>query len=324
MQGFLWLLMQMAILLTAAALLFLWLGWRWRSQDARHQAALLEGRIDAESSAAIEAYGARDAARDELQKVSHASNRDSLELLEARERLLRLERELLRLSDDLKAAKQRADHAEQDQRVVAEQLQEALTEARNLETEVAGLRAASAQAPTTEPAPVRAKRPPRKTAAAKAEIVPKDAQTVLARIESELARHEAEVAQLQHDQEEFQLTPTGPTKAASKKETTRRAKQLAEAQRKAGHSRGQVEALRRALGQDNPASPADDLTRIHGIKPAINARLQALGIRHFRQIAEWSVADVAAFDALLDLGHRPQRDKWVEQARELLSSGAIA
>lgn len=69
------------------------------------------------------------------------------------------------------------------------------------------------------------------------------------------------------------------------------------------------------------AGAADDLTRIKGVGPKLNARLKELGVTRFAQIAAWSEADMAAIDAQLGaFAGRPRRDAWVEQAA-LLAGG---
>ena len=68
----------------------------------------------------------------------------------------------------------------------------------------------------------------------------------------------------------------------------------------------------------------DTLTQIKGLGPKKAAKLYAIGIIHFAQIAAWSDADIAALEA--DLGpvaDRIARDRWVEQAG-LLAAGDIA
>ncbi|MEZ5652734.1 MAG: hypothetical protein R3E87_19530 [Burkholderiaceae bacterium] len=63
----------------------------------------------------------------------------------------------------------------------------------------------------------------------------------------------------------------------------------------------------------------DDLKRIVGIGPVIERMLNRLGVFQLRQIAAWNDDDVAFFDSQLDeFRGRIDRDRWVEQARELL------
>lgn len=70
-----------------------------------------------------------------------------------------------------------------------------------------------------------------------------------------------------------------------------------------------------------PEGEADDLGRIKGVGPRLQARLKELGVFHYAQIAGWTPAQLALVDA--ELGQfqgRPERDQWQSQAR-LLASG---
>lgn len=67
---------------------------------------------------------------------------------------------------------------------------------------------------------------------------------------------------------------------------------------------------------------ADDLKVIEGIGPALEKMINGLGVFHFDQIAGWSEADVAFFDARMDrFRGRIARDKWVAQARIIVTEG---
>lgn len=69
---------------------------------------------------------------------------------------------------------------------------------------------------------------------------------------------------------------------------------------------------------------ADDLSRIKGLGPKLQALLPTLGLSTFAQIAALSEADLAALDAKLGaFAGRPAKDNWVEQAR-FLASGDVA
>jgi predicted flap endonuclease-1-like 5' DNA nuclease len=90
----------------------------------------------------------------------------------------------------------------------------------------------------------------------------------------------------------------------------------------------------RASAAESPVTPAegphsetpsalhppadDDLERIRGIGPTIARRLRAHGVRSYRDIMEWSDADLARVAAAIraPLG-RVRRDHWPEQARDL-------
>ncbi len=70
---------------------------------------------------------------------------------------------------------------------------------------------------------------------------------------------------------------------------------------------------------------ADDLKEIEGIGPALEKLVNGLGFYHFDQIAGWSEADVALVDAeMKTFKGRITRDKWVAQARIIVSEGLEA
>jgi predicted flap endonuclease-1-like 5' DNA nuclease len=67
---------------------------------------------------------------------------------------------------------------------------------------------------------------------------------------------------------------------------------------------------------------ADDLKVIEGIGPAMEKLVNGFGVFHYDQIAGWTDADVAAFDARMDrFKGRITRDKWVAQAKIIVSEG---
>ncbi len=67
-----------------------------------------------------------------------------------------------------------------------------------------------------------------------------------------------------------------------------------------------------------PEAAADDLSRIKGLGPKLQALLPSLGIATFAQIAAWTDEDLARIDPLLGpFAGRPARDSWVEQAMYL-------
>ena len=78
-----------------------------------------------------------------------------------------------------------------------------------------------------------------------------------------------------------------------------------------------------------PAAPAaapaaDDLARIKGLGPKLQALLPSLGITTFAQIAAMTEADLAELDGKLGIfAGRPAKDNWVEQAR-FLAEGDVA
>lgn len=93
----------------------------------------------------------------------------------------------------------------------------------------------------------------------------------------------------------------------------------------------EVEAASAPLAQATVAAPVatastggDDLKRIKGIGPKLDARLKELGVTTYAQIAGWTDADLATIDAQLGaFAGRPKRDNWIEQA-QLLTGGDSA
>ena len=70
---------------------------------------------------------------------------------------------------------------------------------------------------------------------------------------------------------------------------------------------------------------ADDLKEIEGIGPALEKLVNGMGFFHFDQIAQWTEADVALVDAeMKTFKGRISRDKWVEQAKIIVSEGLEA
>lgn len=62
---------------------------------------------------------------------------------------------------------------------------------------------------------------------------------------------------------------------------------------------------------------ADDLKRISGVGPKIEATLHELGVFHFDQIADWKKKEIDWVDEQLSFKGRIQREKWVAQAKKL-------
>ena len=71
-----------------------------------------------------------------------------------------------------------------------------------------------------------------------------------------------------------------------------------------------------------PDGDADDLTRIKGIGPKLSARLNDLGIYHFKQIAAWTASEAEWVDECLAFKGRVAREKWIKQARALTANGS--
>lgn len=70
-----------------------------------------------------------------------------------------------------------------------------------------------------------------------------------------------------------------------------------------------------------PAGVADDLKLISGVGPAMEARLNALGITTWGQVASLSADDIAKVDSVLNFKGRIDRDQWIKQAEALARGG---
>lgn len=79
-----------------------------------------------------------------------------------------------------------------------------------------------------------------------------------------------------------------------------------------------------AAPEPAPAATPDELTRLKGVGPRLAARLNALGIASFAQIAALSPGEADALDAQLgEFQGRIHRDRWIEQAG-FLATGDVA
>ena len=64
-------------------------------------------------------------------------------------------------------------------------------------------------------------------------------------------------------------------------------------------------------------SGSDDLKRLSGVGPALEAKLHESGITTFAQIAAWGPAEIEEFGEKLSFKGRIERENWVEQAQAL-------
>ena len=62
----------------------------------------------------------------------------------------------------------------------------------------------------------------------------------------------------------------------------------------------------------------DALTQIKGIGPKVEEQLNAAGIYHFEQIANWSEANIQWLEANTTFAHRAKKDLWVNQSKSLI------
>jgi len=69
----------------------------------------------------------------------------------------------------------------------------------------------------------------------------------------------------------------------------------------------------------SPRGGVDDLTKLHGVGPELEKKLNEFGIFHYWQVAAMSEGDIAKVDQDLKLNGRIGRDGWVETARALVA-----
>lgn len=345
MQGFLWLILQMALLLLAAAVVFFSLGWYWRGQNGMARIAELDSQIDAESSAAEAARKDRDAALAALEQVKAAQMREAADLQEALDRQRGLEREILRLADDLKAAKSQirepepvkvqeialsvpiqteSEAATQPEASLESAHEASFSEEQPLPTESGG-EASMAQDTAAKTAPPAKEPKPRKTSAAPSKSTRTvNGRNVLKRLEKSLAaqaatvetlRAKRDLCQVRLDELQTQKDRVGLRTAT--KNLTQKNRELAEAVQSMESRQRQVRAISRSLESMTTLGKEDDLTRIKGIKGPVNDQLRTLGIRTYRQISQWTDEEAEAFGELLAIKKHAARDLWRAQAREL-------
>jgi small subunit ribosomal protein S2 len=69
-----------------------------------------------------------------------------------------------------------------------------------------------------------------------------------------------------------------------------------------------------------PRGAPDDLTKLHGVGPQLEKKLNEAGIFHYWQLAAMQPGDIAKIDAQLKLNGRVERDGWVSQARGMIEA----
>ena len=119
---------------------------------------------------------------------------------------------------------------------------------------------------------------------------------------------------IEGEEEEAPKPTKAPKKAAPKKPAPAPAREEAGAEAAAaagGDSRGFV--------YDAAPEDADDLKKISGVGPALEAKLNGFGVYTFQQIADWTPENVTAFDDLLSFKGRIERDNWLEQAKTFVA-----
>jgi NADH-quinone oxidoreductase subunit E len=121
------------------------------------------------------------------------------------------------------------------------------------------------------------------------------------------------------DSDEVLREPITPAKRASATVSTLVAETedaVLEAARAAVHVAEAAIPMVQPHAIERPERP-DDLKAISGIGPKLEQRLNALGIWTYRQIADWTAAEISWMDEQLSFPGRIARDAWVKQAARL-------
>lgn len=123
-----------------------------------------------------------------------------------------------------------------------------------------------------------------------------------------------------HDAEERVVRLEGMVAKSERSDSTREAVEALAEERDhlreaVAEWRGKFEALEAAGRAGLPG--ADDFLRMKGVGAILVKRLHEAGITSYRQIAEWSDAEVERVSKELSLGHRVERDDWRGQAEAL-------
>jgi predicted flap endonuclease-1-like 5' DNA nuclease len=226
-----------------------------------------------------------------------------------------------------------------------QKLAQTTDELQKVQNEIAALQQKLAEAPPPAPQPVvqpvveapapaptpkveKSAPKPRATKKKAATSTAHNAQEKLAQIETALAPQLAVLAALTQERDDWQRrvttleSKTPPDLAGlglSRRSLASSAERLSEAQAAVESLQNQQRALHKTIQQatDKDNQPDDDLTKIKGIKGVLSEQLHALGIRTWRQIAEWNDDDLRAFSELLAFKNRATRDQWQEQAKLL-------
>jgi NADH-quinone oxidoreductase subunit E len=109
-----------------------------------------------------------------------------------------------------------------------------------------------------------------------------------------------------------QKAPSSKTKATAPKAKASKPAAAKEAPVAASAAEVQPETLTAPR-----ASGADDLKKISGVGPKLEAVLNELGFWHFDQIAKWTADEIAWVDSRLKFKGRIERDNWMAQAAAL-------
>lgn len=108
-----------------------------------------------------------------------------------------------------------------------------------------------------------------------------------------------------------------PKKAAPKKAKAKKEAPEKEVATKSDASGGGRVDGKLGMVYDSPPAEVDDLKEINGVGPKLEEKLNSIGIYQFKQVADWTEANVTEFDELLSFKGRIERDEWLSKAKAL-------
>ncbi len=145
--------------------------------------------------------------------------------------------------------------------------------------------------------------------------VPTPAEDAVAKVKAEFAARAGKKAEAPAAAPAPKKVAEKPAEKAEKPKAAAKAKPAAAAAPEEAVSEKEPELLKEARG-----GKPDDLKKLKGVGPKLEATLNELGFYHFDQVAGWGAAEIAWVDSRLKFKGRIERDGWIEQAK-ILASG---
>ncbi len=107
-----------------------------------------------------------------------------------------------------------------------------------------------------------------------------------------------------------------PKKAAAEKSAPKKAAKKEVSAKSDASGGGRVDE-KLGMVYDSAPPQVDDLKEINGVGPKLEEKLNSIGIYVYKQIADWTDANVEEFDELLSFKGRIERDEWISKAKAL-------
>jgi branched-chain amino acid transport system ATP-binding protein len=122
-----------------------------------------------------------------------------------------------------------------------------------------------------------------------------------------------------HSNGEGEIVRVSPQASKARQVDAKKARKPAVTKKTDDPDRPETGKIANALASPRGGQP-DKLTRIKGIGPVIERKLNEHGIFHFDQIAAWKKADVKMVETYLAFPGRIERDGWIGQAKALMKA----